>query len=181
MNLLTRIFQRNQDPGLLGLWRQVTPEVSEPVMAKFSSGGQLEYHITERSRVGIMKLTYRIEGSDIISNQPSAPREERTAFALVGPDVLVLTHGGEETRFTRVVLREYDIVRIARLLKTDRFYNGTDGAMRSPAVGDVATICHDNDPFDPNSAVVVEMGDQDGNTIWLADFAREELELVKRP
>lgn len=77
-----------------------------------------------------------------------------------------------------MILREYDVVRVERLLEADRFYDGTEGAMRPPAVGDVGTICHENDPSDPNGSVVVEMVDEDGNTIWLADFAREELELV---
>ena len=78
-------------------------------------------------------------------------------------------------------LREYDVVRIARLLKADRFYSGTEGVMRPPALGDLATICHENAPFDPIGSVVVEMVDRDGNTIWLADFAKEELELIQRP
>src|SRR5688572_27516409 len=95
MNLLSRLFKRNSEPNLLGLWRQVAPEVPEPILAKFYSGGRLEYLVAEPGRVGIIKLTYRIEGSEIISNQPSAPREERTRFALIDSDVLVLTHGGE--------------------------------------------------------------------------------------
>jgi hypothetical protein len=72
-----------------------------------------------------------------------------------------------------VVLREYDTVRIARLLEVDRLYDGTEGVMRPPAVGDVATICHEDNPSDPNGTVVVEMCDEAGNAIWLADFARE--------
>ena len=89
--------------------------------------------------------------------------------------------GGEETRFARVILREYDVVRVERLLETDRFYDGTEGVMRPPAVGDVGTICHEKDRSDPNGSVVVEMVDEDGYAIWLANFAREELELVERP
>lgn len=181
MNFLSRLFKRpGPDSPLLGLWRQVAPEVAEPILMKFSRGGRLEYHIVEGERVAITKLTCRIEGSEIISNQPSSPREERTRFELVSPDALVLDYHGEETRFARIVLREYDAVRIARLLKADRFYNGTEGAMRPPAVGDVATICHENDPSDPSASVVVEMCDREGNTIWLADFAREELDLAER-
>lgn len=79
------------------------------------------------------------------------------------------------------ILREYDVVRVVRLLTVDRFYDGTEGVMRPPGIGDVATICHENKPGDPLASVVVEMVDKDGMTIWLADFARDELELVSRP
>lgn len=47
-----------------------------------------------------MKLTYRIEGDEMVSNQPSEPREERTAFRIEG-SCRVLTHEGEETSYER--------------------------------------------------------------------------------
>jgi hypothetical protein len=47
-------------------------------------------------------------------------------------------------------------------------------------VGDVATICHEYNPKDPTAAVAVEMVDRNGRTVWLADFERAELELVRR-
>jgi hypothetical protein len=185
MNVLSRLFKRKPEPeptrSLLGLWRQVEPEPAAPVLMKFSRGGRLEYHVVELDGVGIVKLTYRVQGSNIISNQPSSPREERTRFEFVGPNELVLDYGGEETCFARVVLREYETVRIARLLKADRVINGTEGVMRQPAIGDVATICHENDPSDPSASVVVEMCDREGNTVWLADFEREELEPAMKP
>jgi hypothetical protein len=45
-------------------------------------------------------------------------------------------------------------------------------------VGDVAIVCHEYQPDDPTARVAVEMVDQCGATIWLADFERSELELV---
>jgi hypothetical protein len=42
------------------------------------------------------------------------------------------------------VLREYDIVRVAKLIDPARKFDGTDGVRRSPRIGDVATICHEN-------------------------------------
>jgi hypothetical protein len=53
--------------------------------------------------------------------------------------------------------------------------------MRPPQVGDVATICHELHPDDPIAPVVVEKVDENGMTLWLAEFSREELELVRRP
>ena len=75
-------------------------------------------------------------------------------------------------------LKEYDNVRIVRLLKENRHYDGTDGVRRAPAVGDVGIIVHEYDPEDPRGPLAVEKADPDGNTLWLADFDRDELESV---
>jgi hypothetical protein len=78
-------------------------------------------------------------------------------------------------------LREYDIVRVTRLIGPARTFDGTDGVRRPPRIGDVATVCHEHDPQDPTAPVAVEMVDDEGRTVWLADFQRGELELVARP
>ncbi|QDU36970.1 hypothetical protein Mal4_12730 [Maioricimonas rarisocia] len=75
-----------------------------------------------------------------------------------------------------VRLREHDTVRVAQLLTPQRPFDGTEGVSRSPRVGDVATICHEYDPDDSEAPVSVEMVDGQGNTVWLADFHRTELE-----
>ena len=77
--------------------------------------------------------------------------------------------------------REYDVVRVITLIQTDRPFDGTESVRRPPKIGDVATICHDYDPEDPTAVVAVEMVDDNGLTVWLADFERTELELVRRP
>ena len=51
-------------------------------------------------REGLMLLTYRVEGDEIVSNQPSHPNEERTRYTLNG-DVLTLTFQGEATHWRR--------------------------------------------------------------------------------
>jgi hypothetical protein len=81
----------------------------------------------------------------------------------------------------RSALREYDVVRVSKLLMAERRYDGSEAVRRPPAIGDMGTICHEFDPRDPTAPVVVEMVDEDGLTVWLADFARDELELVERP
>ena len=48
-----------------------------------------------------MKLTYRVDGDTLVSNQPSAPREERTHFVIQGDGTLILALGGEQSRFQR--------------------------------------------------------------------------------
>ena len=80
-----------------------------------------------------------------------------------------------------VVLREYDRVRVAKLLRPNRKFDGTEGVRHPPHIGDLATIVHEYCVDGPTAVVAVENVDGDGNTVWLADFEREELEFVERP
>jgi hypothetical protein len=75
-------------------------------------------------------------------------------------------------------IREYDVVKVTQLLSATREFSGTQGAMRGPRVGDIATVCHEYSPRDPTARVAVEMVNPRGETIWLADFERAELELM---
>jgi hypothetical protein len=50
--------------------------------------------------------------------------------------------------------------------------------MRSPRISDIGTVVHEYMPEDPTAPVRVENVDEDGMTIWLADFERDELKLV---
>jgi hypothetical protein len=98
MSLLSRFFRSSGD-ALTGTWRQTgAPQSTEMI---FHADGRLEYRILEGSVLQIMKLTYRVEGDEIVSDQPSSPREERTNFRFEGSNVLILTHGGEESRYER--------------------------------------------------------------------------------
>jgi hypothetical protein len=78
-------------------------------------------------------------------------------------------------------LREYDVVRVARLNAPAREFTGTESVRRAPRVGDRATVCEMYDRKDPGAPVAVEMVDAQGMTVWLADFAPDELELIHRP
>lgn len=78
-------------------------------------------------------------------------------------------------------IREYDVVRVTLLKHPTRPFEGSEGARRMPRVGDVASVCHEYDSDDPNAPVAVEMVADDGRTVWLADFDRDELEFVTRP
>ena len=75
-------------------------------------------------------------------------------------------------------MRQHDAVRVVRLFSTNRPYDGAVGLRRPPKVGDLATIAHEYDPEDPRAPLAVEKVDADGRVIWLADFERDELELV---
>ena len=75
-------------------------------------------------------------------------------------------------------MREYDTVRVVKLTAPRRNFDGTNAVKRPPQVGDVATVCHQYDPSDARATVAVEMVDEKGMTLWLADFSPDELELI---
>ena len=77
--------------------------------------------------------------------------------------------------------KEYDIVIIVKLATNDRKFDGTDKVKRTPRVGDIATIVYEYEPSNPNGRCIVEKVDDDGYTIWLADFEKDELEFISRP
>jgi hypothetical protein len=78
-------------------------------------------------------------------------------------------------------LREYDTVRIVKLLTNDRKFDGTDMVKRAPRVGDIATIVHKYEPSNLNGRFIVEKVNDDGYTVWLADFEKDELEFIYHP
>lgn len=73
------------------------------VLLEFGEGGGLLYTIRGPDRDQIMKLRYTVEGSTILTDQPSAPRIERTAYALSEDGKLTLAFGGVPYRFVRAL------------------------------------------------------------------------------
>ena len=69
---------------------------------EFESDGSLTYTIHTASSDQVIFLRYTIEGDVIVSDQPSAPREERTAYRIMADDRLVMVYDGEESIFTRL-------------------------------------------------------------------------------
>jgi len=91
--------------ALVGLWRLVRtegPANYEHATMDFGADGSLQYSIELADRIQIMNLTYSVSGDVIISNQLSAPGEERTRFALRADGRLELDHGGTRSWFERV-------------------------------------------------------------------------------
>ena len=71
------------------------------VSMEFSDDGNLTYTLHTANDDRVMLLTYRVEGEIIITNQPSAPRQEKTHFRITPDDKLVLTNNGIRTRYIR--------------------------------------------------------------------------------
>jgi hypothetical protein len=69
-------------------------------------------------------------------------------------------------------------VKVAKLFDDDREYAGTMSLSRAPAVGDVGKVIYEYPP--PDLRMTVETLDPEtGQTVWLADFVKEELELLR--
>ncbi|MBI1765802.1 MAG: DUF4926 domain-containing protein [Acidobacteria bacterium] len=76
-------------------------------------------------------------------------------------------------------MKEYDCVRIVRLLSPERAYDGTDSVSRPPQIGDTGAIVHVYQTSDKAEGYIVESVDSEGRTIWLADFLPDELVLAQ--
>ena len=72
-------------------------------------------------------------------------------------------------------MKELDCVKIVKLLKENRPFDGTENIKQPPKIGDVGIIVHFANDF-----CIVENVDSDGYTIWLADFLVEELEIYEQ-
>ena len=84
---------------LLGKW--MGRFNGEPVAIEFRPDGRMAYVVLSGGKTQIMRMTYRVEGDVLITDQPSQPREERSRFRLDPDGALVLSFGGSDTRFER--------------------------------------------------------------------------------
>jgi hypothetical protein len=84
---------------LIGKWFGLVAE--ERVGLEFLEDGRLVYAILTPKGTQIMRLTYRVDGDMLVTDQPSHPREERTRFGWDDTGVLILEFGGVKSRFTR--------------------------------------------------------------------------------
>jgi hypothetical protein len=76
-------------------------ETGEGVEMEFSHDGKLTYTIRQPSSRQIMNLTYEVQGAEIVSNQPSAPAENRMRYEIDGQGQLVLEFGGSQSWYRR--------------------------------------------------------------------------------
>lgn len=77
-------------------------------------------------------------------------------------------------------MQQFDVVRIVRLDTPSRHYDGTQGISRAPRVGDVGSVVELWTSGGPNDLMIVEATDEEGRTLWLADFSGSELELLSK-
>jgi 6-phosphogluconolactonase (cycloisomerase 2 family) len=91
--------------SLVGCWRLTKAdrelEMNDPVEMEFKANGELLYCIESGDKWQVMRLTYRIDGDSLVTNQPSHPSEERTSFSLDPNGSLVLDYGSAQAHFER--------------------------------------------------------------------------------
>lgn len=92
--------------SLLGKWvldrsdKRALEELGN-VLLEFDGDGRLIYIIREKDRDQIINLRYQVDGSAIVTDQPSSPHIERTEFSLVDDNTLTLAFGGAPYCFIR--------------------------------------------------------------------------------
>lgn len=95
-----------RDGRLLGTWRTAaedtggTREYGDVTMC-FTEDGFLVYTIHTGDVDQEMLLRYRTEGGVLITDQPSAPTEERTVYKISQEGRLELEHGGTRSTYVR--------------------------------------------------------------------------------
>ena len=92
---------------LVGTWRsdQADNQAAElygDVTLKFMKDGTLLYVIHGHETDQVLRLTFRVESGFIVTDQPSAPRPERTAYELTPGGGLVLRWGGKRSHYLRI-------------------------------------------------------------------------------
>lgn len=70
---------------------------------------------------------------------------------------------------------KFDTVRIQRLLRSNRPYGGISSLSRPPQVGDDGVVVFVYRLATQSPSYLVAGLDAQGRTLWLADFAAEEL------
>lgn len=86
-------------PLLIGKWRAESSDRGSrerygDTTLEFRPDGKLVYTENIDNEKEISLLTYRVEDGFIVTDQPSAPRQERTAFELTSEGKLILDYGG---------------------------------------------------------------------------------------
>lgn len=86
----------------LGEWRQVEPDPHPAsIFITFERGGRLRYTV-ETTTVQHILLTWRVDGNALITDQPSAPRQERTRYRFTAPSRLVFERRAESYTYERI-------------------------------------------------------------------------------
>ena len=88
------------EKALLGTWRTDPTDARSladygDVSMHFDETGALTYTVHGDGVVQILNLTYRVDGTTMITNQPSKPREERTKLAFTADGRLLFWNADE--------------------------------------------------------------------------------------
>lgn len=91
---------------LLGRWRLTEADadldIGEGVLLEFRRNGRLLYTIRAAGKERIVRLTYRVNGNVLLTDQPPSPWLERAKVTALGADTLIFDYGGSHAWFERV-------------------------------------------------------------------------------
>jgi len=92
---------------LIGKWKSdpddpSTQENYGEVTQIFHDDGRLTYIIHSSEKDQAMRLVYKVDGDQLVTDQASAPAEHRTKFSFDERGRLILEHEGERSRFIRI-------------------------------------------------------------------------------
>lgn len=106
---LFKLFRKNKEhlesSNICGEWILYK---DDPVYGKagavsieFHTNGRLNYKIEEESKINVVCLTYYIDGNELVTDQPSSPKKERTRFVINSDGILILEYEGRNSFFKR--------------------------------------------------------------------------------
>jgi hypothetical protein len=91
---------------LVGRWKsdmddQATRSGIGAVIQEFFPDGLLMYAAQQNGQTAVLEMRYRLDGEWLVTDQPSAPREERARVILDTDGRLVVGSGAERAVFLR--------------------------------------------------------------------------------
>ena len=91
---------------LIGRWHTDPADITSlreygSVSLNFTADGRLIYTIRSEGKDQIVLLTYRVENQTLVTDQPSEPGEERTAFSLTPEGKLIMFYEGHQSIYVR--------------------------------------------------------------------------------
>jgi len=91
---------------LHGVWRTDLRDTAAVdrfglVRLEFKADGELLYAVEGNNGEQIACLTYRVDGDHLITDQPSAPAEQRTKYCLLSDGRLRLEYGQFPAHYVR--------------------------------------------------------------------------------
>lgn len=104
--MIWRKSKTSDAAGLIGSWKvdptdQAALNEFGDVTLDFDEKGNLTYTIRSDGKRQVILLSYKVEGNSIVTDQPSRPNEETSAYQ-ISHNVLTIEFAGETARFLRV-------------------------------------------------------------------------------
>lgn len=98
---------------LMGRWKTDLHDTSTRIVVgeaiqEFFPGGLLMYAVRRDDQTAVMELNYQLEGDWLMTNQPAAPRQDRTRILLDEHGRLILGEGADRTVFVRAPTASFD-------------------------------------------------------------------------